>query len=157
MNEFTDQLKLSKIPDAEIGLRIKDVVYLFVHLYVLAFCLGQTFKNIIETPLTTLTKEWHALSHALNEWTKQSCSEPQKQTEQQSNLQPSKEVWIAQDLSGNCSSKKRSSHQLVVKMKLISISKSKGFANGIKFTRSFAHDLSQCRTQPRSQSTLVGR
>ena len=70
-NELAEQLKLAKIADAEIGERIKVVVNFSVHFYVLAYVSGQTFRNIIDTPLITVKKEWQGLSQELKKWTKQ--------------------------------------------------------------------------------------
>ena len=125
MNEFTEQLKLKNIPDAEIGERIKAVVYVCIHFYALAYVSGQTLRNIIDTPTKTLTKEWHALSHALQRWTKLSYSELPKLIEPQSNLQLCNVDLIAQDLSVSYLSEKKSSRPQVAKVK--QRSKPKGF------------------------------
>ena len=129
MNELTEQLKLSNIPDAEVGQRIKAVVYFCIHFYALAYVSGQTLRNIIDTPTTTLKKEWRALSQELQKWIGQLSSEPPKLIEPQSNLQPNSEEWIAQDLSDNSSSKKKSSAQQVQKVKHFSRPKPVGFKN----------------------------
>ena len=61
MNDLTEKLKLSKVPNAEAGERIKVVIYSFVHLYVLTIVMGQTLRNLIDTPLKTQKLEWHGL------------------------------------------------------------------------------------------------
>ena len=125
MNDLTEQLKLKNIPDAEIGERIKAVVYVCIHFYVLAYVSGQTLRNIIDTPTTTLTKEWHALFQELQRWTKLLFCEQPKLTEQPSSLLLSSEDLIVPVSSEHCLSEKKSSRQQVVKMK--QRSKPKGF------------------------------
>lgn len=80
MNDLTEKLKLSKIPNAEAGERIKVVIYSLVHLYVLTIVIGKTLKNLIGTPLKTQKIEWHGLMQELQKWTKSLSSEQQKMT-----------------------------------------------------------------------------
>ena len=117
MNDLTEQLKLSNIPDAEVGQRIKAVVYFCIHFYALAYVSGQTLRNIIDTPTTTLTKEWHALSHELQKWIRQLSSEQPKLIEQPSSLQQCNADLIVPVSSEPYLSEKKSSHQPVVRMK----------------------------------------
>ena len=116
MNELTEQLKLSNIPDAEVGQRIKTVVYFLVHFYALAYVSGQTLRNIIETPTTTLKKEWHGLSHELQKWIGQLSSEQPKLIEQPSSLQHNDKVLTAPVSSENFLLKTKSSHQQAVRL-----------------------------------------
>ena len=111
MTELTEHLKLSKIPDAEIGERIKAVVYFFVHVYCFAYVSGQTFRNIITTPSTETKKLWHALTVVVKEWIEPSSSEQPKKTELTSNLLHKSEESMSQDLSVKSLSKKRSLQQ----------------------------------------------
>ena len=98
MTELTEQLKLSRIPDAEIGQRIKAVVYFFVHVYCLAYVSGQTLKNIITTPQIELKKLWQELFHALKEWLQPLYSDALMTTKQQSNLQHNEKVYDCSQL-----------------------------------------------------------
>ena len=129
MNELTEQLKLSNIPDAEVGQRIKAVVYFCVHFYALAYVSGQTLRNIIDTPTTTLTKEWHALFQGLQKWIGLLSSEQPKLIEPQSNLLLSSEDLIVPVSSEPCLSEKKSSAQQVQKVKHFSRPKPLGFKN----------------------------
>ena len=101
MNELTEHFKLSQIPDAEIGERIKATVYFFVYIYAFTYVLGITFKNIINTPLTELNQLWHELLHAQNEWEKSLCSEPQPTMSLSSNLQLKVKDLMSQPISDN--------------------------------------------------------
>ena len=129
MTDLTEQLKLSNIPDAEVGQRIKAVVYFCIHFYALAYVSGQTLRNIIDTPTTTLKKEWHALSQELQKWIGQLSSEQLTLIESQSNLLLSSEDLIVPVSSDNSSSKKKSLAQQVQKVKHFSRPKPVGFKN----------------------------
>ena len=127
MNELTEQLKLSKIADAEIGERIKAVVYLIVHIYCFAYVCGQTLKNFINTPTTEQTELWQGLFPELKKWTRLLSSGQLKTTEQPSNLQHNKEESISLNSSEVYSSESVSLHQPVT-TKQTRRSKPVGFA-----------------------------
>ena len=105
MNELTEHFKLSQIPDAEIGERIKAVVYFFVNIYAFAYVIGITSKNIINTPLKELNQLCHELTLALKRWTEPLYLEPQPMTLLNSNLQHNQKDLMYQPSSDKCSSK----------------------------------------------------
>ena len=109
MTELLEHFKLSNIPDAEIGERIKATIYFFVHLYAFAYVLGITSKKIINTPLKELNLLCHELTHVLNGWIEPLYLEPQPTMLLSSNLQPKEKVWMSQHSSDNCLSKPRQS------------------------------------------------
>ena len=121
MNELTEQLKLSRIPDEEIGERIKAVVYLIVHVYCFAYVCGQTFKNIITTPLTTLKKEWHALFPAQKKWMQPLYSDAPTKTKPQSSSLLSEKALTVVNSSGTSLSVSTSSPLVVASRKFLDL------------------------------------
>jgi len=129
MNELTDQLKLSRIPDEEIGLRIRAVILFFAHFYVLGIVVGEILQNIIDTTKQLLIQnKWHEQFQEQNEWVPPLYSAAPTMTNQASNLQPNSEGSTAPISSENYSSEKRSLHQVASKTPRLN-SKPRGFAN----------------------------
>ena len=120
-----EQLKLSRIPNEEIGERIKAVVYFCVHFYCFAYVCGQTFKHIITTPTTEIKERWLELSHALNEWLQPLSSDALTQTKLQSNLLLNEKVLTVPNLSAVSLSENASSLPVVQKQTRASKRKTK--------------------------------
>ena len=112
MNEFTEQLKLSKIPDAEIGERIKAFVYIFVHLYCFYIVSRELLKNFITTQTIKQTELWQGPILDQKRWIEPSSSEPPKLIDKRSKQQQCSVVSTAHSSSASCSSRKTFSHLL---------------------------------------------
>lgn len=129
MNDLTDQLKLSRIPDEEIGLRMGAVILFFAHFYVLGMVIGEMVRYIIDTiKYQLIQNKWHEQSHEQNEWASPFSSAALKMTKQPLRQQLKHKGSIASTSFEKCLFEKKLFHRVVSTIPRF-YSKPKGFAN----------------------------